>query len=262
MYKAAGAISDDEMLTFRQFGSRIEGHPTPVLPWVDVATGSLGQGLPIAVGVALTRASCWTGCRTGSGACAATPRWPRARCGRRSSTAGFHGLDNLTAIIDVNRLGQTGETMHGWDLDAYRAPSARRSAGRRSRSTATTSPPSTRPTPRRSRSTGRPTVIIAQDREGPRRHGGRQPARQATASRSTTRRRPSPSSAACATSTSRSPSPSVDGQPARVPDDGALTCRRTSRAPRRPRARHSATRWWRSATARGDVVALDGEVGN
>jgi len=52
-YRAAGAISDAEMLTFRKAGSRIEGHPTPVLPWVDVATGSLGQGLPIAVGVAL-----------------------------------------------------------------------------------------------------------------------------------------------------------------------------------------------------------------
>src|SRR3989337_46646 len=53
IYKAVGAIGDDEMLTFRRFGSRIEGHPTPVLPWVDVATGSLGQGLPISVGVAL-----------------------------------------------------------------------------------------------------------------------------------------------------------------------------------------------------------------
>ena len=53
MYRAAGAISDDEMLTFRKLGSRIEGHPTPVLPWVDVATGSLGQGLPIAIGIAL-----------------------------------------------------------------------------------------------------------------------------------------------------------------------------------------------------------------
>src|SRR6187549_602707 len=53
MYKAAGAITDEELLTFRKFGSRLEGHPTPVLPWVDVATGSLGQGLPIAVGVAL-----------------------------------------------------------------------------------------------------------------------------------------------------------------------------------------------------------------
>src|SRR5688572_9899166 len=54
LYKAVGAITDEEMLSFRRFGSRIEGHPTPVLPWVDVATGSLGQGLPISVGVALT----------------------------------------------------------------------------------------------------------------------------------------------------------------------------------------------------------------
>src|SRR5438874_1613189 len=53
IFKAVGVISDDELLTFRKFGSRLQGHPTPVLPWVDVATGSLGQGLPIAVGVAL-----------------------------------------------------------------------------------------------------------------------------------------------------------------------------------------------------------------
>src|SRR5580765_3630068 len=49
MYRAAGAISEDELMTLRKLGSRIEGHPTPVLPWVDVATGSLGQGLPIGV---------------------------------------------------------------------------------------------------------------------------------------------------------------------------------------------------------------------
>src|SRR5258708_40019083 len=53
LYKAAGAISDQELMTLRQFGSRLEGHPTPILPWVDVATGSLGQGLPIAVGIGL-----------------------------------------------------------------------------------------------------------------------------------------------------------------------------------------------------------------
>src|SRR5579872_6731135 len=51
--KATGAITDEELLTFRKLGSRFEGHPTPVLPWVDVATGSLGQGLPIGVGIAL-----------------------------------------------------------------------------------------------------------------------------------------------------------------------------------------------------------------
>src|SRR5258708_6960561 len=53
MFKAAGVVSDEELLTFRRFGSRLHGHPTPALPWVDLATGSLGQGLPIAVGVAL-----------------------------------------------------------------------------------------------------------------------------------------------------------------------------------------------------------------
>src|SRR5439155_10388083 len=53
LLKAAGAITDEELLTFRKFGSRLEGHPTPVLPWVDVATGSLGQGLPYGVGIAL-----------------------------------------------------------------------------------------------------------------------------------------------------------------------------------------------------------------
>ena len=47
LFKAAGAISDEELLTFRKFGSRLEGHPTPIIPWVDVATGSLGQGQPI-----------------------------------------------------------------------------------------------------------------------------------------------------------------------------------------------------------------------
>jgi transketolase len=119
VYKAAGAISDEEMLTFRKFGSRIEGHPTPMLPWVDVATGSLGQGLPIAVGVALAGKNLdrlpfrvWVLC--GDSEMAEGSMW------EAFEHAGIAGLDNLTAIIDVNRLGQTGETMHGWDLDAYR----------------------------------------------------------------------------------------------------------------------------------------------
>src|SRR5713226_5532993 len=53
LLRAAGAFDDAELMTFRKFGSRLEGHPTPILPWTDVATGSLGQGLPIAVGEAL-----------------------------------------------------------------------------------------------------------------------------------------------------------------------------------------------------------------
>ena len=118
IYKAAGAISDDEMLTFRKFGSRIEGHPTPVLPWVDVATGSLGQGLPISVGVALTgkrldQLGYRVWCLCGDSEMAEGSMW------EAFEAAGHHELDNLTAIIDVNRLGQTGPTMHGWDLDAY-----------------------------------------------------------------------------------------------------------------------------------------------
>src|SRR6266702_1186348 len=118
IFKAVGVVSDDELPTFRKFGSRLEGHPTPVLPWVDVATGSLGQGLPIGVGVALAGRRLdqlpyrvWVLC--GDSEMAEGSIW------EAFEHAAFNGLDNLTAIIDVNRLGQTGETMHGWDLDAY-----------------------------------------------------------------------------------------------------------------------------------------------
>ncbi len=86
LYKAAGAIDDEELLTFREFGSRLQGHPTPEIPWVDVATGSLGQGLPISVGIALAAQSARALRPAGSGCSAATPSWPRARCGRPSST--------------------------------------------------------------------------------------------------------------------------------------------------------------------------------
>jgi len=118
LFKAAGAITDEELLTFRKLGSRLEGHPTPLLPWVDVATGSLGQGLPIGVGVALAGKRfdqldyrVWVLC--GDSEMAEGSMW------EAFEHAAFYGLDNLTAIIDVNRLGQTGETMHGWDLDSY-----------------------------------------------------------------------------------------------------------------------------------------------
>ena len=118
MYRAAGAITDEEMLTFRKLGSRMEGHPTPVLPWVDVATGSLGQGLPIAAGLALVgrrldRLDYRVWCLCGDSEMAEGSMW------EAFEHAAHDGLDNLTAIIDVNRLGQTGETMHGWDLDSY-----------------------------------------------------------------------------------------------------------------------------------------------
>jgi transketolase len=118
VYKAAGAISDDELLTFRKFGSRLEGHPVPVLPWVDVATGSLGQGLPIGVGVALAgkrldRLGYRTWVLCGDSEIAEGSMW------EAFEHAAYYRLDNLVAIIDVNRLGQRGETMHGWNLASY-----------------------------------------------------------------------------------------------------------------------------------------------
>jgi transketolase len=118
IYKACGAITDEELLTFRKFGSRLEGHPTPIIPWVDVATGSLGQGLPIGVGVALAGKKLeqlpyrvWVLC--GDSELAEGSMW------EAFEHAAFYGLDNLIVILDINRLGQRGETMHGWDLAAY-----------------------------------------------------------------------------------------------------------------------------------------------
>jgi transketolase len=116
--KAAGAIDDEELLTFRKLGSRLEGHPTPRIPPTDVATGSLGQGLPIGVGVALTAGRLdrlpyrvWVLC--GDSEMAEGSMWEAFQ------HAGWEGLDNIVAIIDVNRLGQTRETMLGWDTEGY-----------------------------------------------------------------------------------------------------------------------------------------------
>src|SRR6266566_1222297 len=120
MFKAAGAISDEELLTLRKFGSRLEGHPTPVLPWVDVATGSLGQGLPIGVGIAICGKyldklpyHIWVLC--GDSEMAEGSIW------EAFDHASHYQLDHLVAIIDVNRLGQRGETELGWKTAAYEA---------------------------------------------------------------------------------------------------------------------------------------------
>ncbi|HUR16755.1 MAG TPA: transketolase, partial [Candidatus Limnocylindrales bacterium] len=116
--KGIGAVDEQELMTYRMRGSRLEGHPTPILPYVDVATGSLGQGLPIGVGIALAGKKLdklpyrtWVLC--GDSEMAEGSIWEAL------AQASFDNLDNLTAIIDVNRLGQTGPTRYGWDLDVY-----------------------------------------------------------------------------------------------------------------------------------------------
>lgn len=121
MFKAAGAVSDEELLTLRKLGSRLEGHPNPhVLPLVDVATGSLGQGLPIGVGMALNGKylahlpyRVWV--LLGDSETAEGSIW------EAFDKAAYYKLDHLIAILDMNRLGQRGETELGWDTDAYTA---------------------------------------------------------------------------------------------------------------------------------------------
>jgi len=119
MFKAAGVVSDEELINgYRRFGSPLQGHPTPRLPWVDVATGSLGQGLPDGVGVALAGRyldelpyRVWVLC--GDSEMAEGSMW------EAFDKAAYYRLANLTAIVDVNRLGQRGPTELGWDLDGY-----------------------------------------------------------------------------------------------------------------------------------------------
>ncbi|HTA33499.1 MAG TPA: transketolase [Solirubrobacteraceae bacterium] len=121
VFKAVGVVEDDELMTgYRRFGQRLEGHPTPVLPWVDVATGSLGQGLPDAVGIALAgkfleRLSyrVWVLC--GDSEVAEGSIWEAL------DKASYYSLSSLVAMIDVNRLGQRGPTELEWKLAAYAA---------------------------------------------------------------------------------------------------------------------------------------------
>src|SRR5215217_7947899 len=117
-FKAAGAIADAELLTLRQLGSRLEGHPNPhVLPLVDVATGSLGQGLAIGVGMALMARLDQRRFRTyvmmGDSETAEGSVW------EAFDKASHYQLDNLCALIDMNRLGQSGPTELGWNDEAY-----------------------------------------------------------------------------------------------------------------------------------------------
>jgi transketolase len=118
IFRAAGAITVEELLQYRQFDSMLEGHPTPLIPWVDVATGSLGQGLPYGVGMGiagkyLDRLPYRVWVLHGDSEMAEGSVW------EAFEHAAHYELDNITVVLDVNRLGQRGETMVGWNTGVY-----------------------------------------------------------------------------------------------------------------------------------------------
>ncbi|MDF0593117.1 transketolase [Methanotrichaceae archaeon M04Ac] len=116
-YAEAGFVPLEELETLREITSRLEGHPTPRMPLIRVATGSLGQGLAAGAGMALAKRLAGDSGRVyvlmGDGEVAEGSVWETA------NTAAYYGLGGLCAIIDVNRLGQSGPTMHGHDTEAY-----------------------------------------------------------------------------------------------------------------------------------------------
>ena len=118
LWAAAGELTEKDLLTYRKFGSPLEGHPTVAFPFVEAATGSLGQGLSIGLGMALNakyldKLPYRTYVLLGDSEMAEGSQW------ESMEIASHYKLGNLTGVLDVNRLGQRGETMYGWDLEAY-----------------------------------------------------------------------------------------------------------------------------------------------
>src|SRR3989344_5612138 len=117
LYAAAGKVSEKELLTLRKFGSHLEGHPTMEFKYTEVPTGSLGQGLSVGVGMALNAKLDKLDYRTyvllGDSEMAEGSVW------EAMASASHYKLNNLIAILDVNRLGQRGETMYGHNVSIY-----------------------------------------------------------------------------------------------------------------------------------------------
>lgn len=118
LYVAAGVVTEEELKTLRKFGSRLEGHPTPLFPYTEAATGSLGQGLSVGVGMAINakyidQLPYRTFVLLGDSEMMEGSQWEAMQI------AAHYNLNNLVGIVDVNRLGQRGETMYGHDTAAY-----------------------------------------------------------------------------------------------------------------------------------------------
>ena len=114
----AGVFPVSRLMTLRSLNSELEGHPTPLIPGVDAATGSLGQGLSVGAGLAMGARMAGSQARvyvlTGDGELAEGSVWEAA------AFAAFDGLDNLTVMCDINALGQSGRTMYRHDMEVYR----------------------------------------------------------------------------------------------------------------------------------------------
>ncbi len=121
IFVSLGYLSEDELYTFRQFGSSIEGHPTLKFPYTEAATGSLGQGLGIGLGMAITArldkrdSRIWV--LLGDSEMAEGSIW------EAMELASYNQTSNLIAIADINRLGQRGETILGHDIQRYKLKS-------------------------------------------------------------------------------------------------------------------------------------------
>ncbi len=118
LWTAAGKITEQELMTYRKFGSPLEGHPTASFRYAEAATGSLGQGLSIGVGMALNakyldKLPYRTYVLLGDSEMSEGSQWEAIQLGS------YYKLNNLIGIIDVNRLGQRGETMYGCDVEGY-----------------------------------------------------------------------------------------------------------------------------------------------
>jgi transketolase len=124
LYKELGVLTDEALLTFRDFDSVLEGHPTPRFVWTEATTGSLGQGMGIGAGLSLALRE------KNEKTCENFPKIPNVfvllgdsemaegSVWEALNLASFYNLNNLVGIVDLNRLGQTGQTQHGWESDS------------------------------------------------------------------------------------------------------------------------------------------------